>query len=70
MEFPSCQTMDCSAQPFTNERSSERRLRVGYISSDFRDHVVGRGIYCRCSGIGIEGGSKFFVITIRALMTP
>ena len=28
----------------TNDRSPERRLRVGYVSADFRDHPVGRYI--------------------------
>jgi predicted O-linked N-acetylglucosamine transferase (SPINDLY family) len=29
-------------QPHANERSPERRLRIGYVSPDFRDHAVGR----------------------------
>ena len=28
--------------PQANDRSPNRRLRVGYLSADFRDHVVGR----------------------------
>ncbi len=28
-------------QPHSNERTSGRRLRIGYVSSDFREHVVG-----------------------------
>lgn len=27
---------------FANDRGSERRLRIGYVSPDFRSHVVGR----------------------------
>src|SRR6185312_6065905 len=29
-------------RPFSNDRFSDRRLRVGYLSPDFREHPVGR----------------------------
>ena len=31
-------------QPHGNDRSAGRRLRIGYVSPDFRDHVVGRNL--------------------------
>ena len=29
-------------RPHANDRSPERRLRIGYVSPDFREHPVGR----------------------------
>jgi protein O-GlcNAc transferase len=33
-----------AAQAHGNDRNPERRLKIGYISPDFRDHVVGRNV--------------------------
>jgi predicted O-linked N-acetylglucosamine transferase (SPINDLY family) len=34
-----------SIRPHTNDRSRRRRLRVGYVSPDFGEHVVGRNVW-------------------------
>lgn len=32
-------------RPFANDRDPGRRLRIGYVSPDFRNHAVGHGVF-------------------------
>lgn len=36
--------LKAAIQPHRNTRVTERRLRVGYVSADFRDHTLGRNL--------------------------
>ncbi len=56
-------------RPHGNNRDPERRLRIGYVSPDFRDHIVGRNMLPLFrehdrGDRGGEGGWKSFVIRI------
>lgn len=37
--------LTAAAAPHGNDRSPERRLRIGYVSPDLRNHVVGRALW-------------------------
>jgi len=44
-ELQSAQPLEAGAPSFANDPAPERRLRIGYVSPDFRDHVVGRNVW-------------------------
>lgn len=39
-----CAPLQCLRPVHGNDRTSERKLRIGYVSPDFRDHVIGRNL--------------------------
>jgi protein O-GlcNAc transferase len=49
-------------RPHLNDPTSERRLRVGYVSPDFRDHVVGRNVL----PLFLHHDPDYFEITLYA----
>jgi predicted O-linked N-acetylglucosamine transferase (SPINDLY family) len=54
-------------KPHTNGRDSERRIRIGYVSPDFRMHPVGRFILPLLSG---HDHSKFEVYCYASVKKP
>jgi protein O-GlcNAc transferase len=44
-ELVHAQCLADGTRSFTNDRSPQRRLRIGYVSADFYDHVVGSNIW-------------------------
>ncbi|MGB8167958.1 MAG: tetratricopeptide repeat protein [Chthoniobacteraceae bacterium] len=53
-------------RPPANERSPERKLRIGYVSPDLRDHVVGRSLL----PVFEEHDHEGFEFTCYTLATP
>ena len=56
-----------NAGGFTNAAAPERWLRVGYLSSDFRDHAVGRNVFPLISS---HDGSAFEVFCYADVRRP
>lgn len=54
-------------RPFLNTRDSSRKLRIGYVSSDFRYHPVGRNIMPL---IGCHDRSKFEIFLYGNVLRP
>jgi predicted O-linked N-acetylglucosamine transferase (SPINDLY family) len=54
------------ARPFANDPSPERRLRIGYVSPDFCDHVVGRNVWPLLR----HHDHSQFAVTLYANLTP
>ncbi len=55
------------ARSFANERDPERRLVIGYVSSDFYDHPVGRNLE---PVVAHRDRSRFAVICYGEVMKP
>jgi len=54
-------------RPFSNSHQSQRKLRIGYVSSDFRYHPVGRNIMPL---IGCHDQSKFEIYLYGNVLRP
>ncbi|MGB8169477.1 MAG: tetratricopeptide repeat protein [Chthoniobacteraceae bacterium] len=54
-------------QPHGNDASPERRLRVGYVSPDFRDHPVGRFLFPLLAG---HDHQRFEIFCYAQVLAP
>lgn len=68
----SCAARSCTPphkidRPFSNSREPRKKLRIGYVSSDFRYHPVGRNIVPL---IGCHDRSKFEIYLYGNVLRP
>jgi len=62
-----CSCLRETGHPFPNSREQHRKLRIGYVSSDFRYHPVGRNIMPL---IGCHDRSKFEIYLYGNVLRP